>query len=245
MRKISFLLLIVILLWGAFAPAQAQEEDVIRDLPVRLSANVILRSGPGLDTAWFEYLAANRQAKAIGRDTNTEWIKIKVTFDLEGWVAASSLRVDNRADLERLPIVRGLRDGGGGYPVDDPRLRAVEVEMIRIQRPLLLISDRYFRLQVSLPTSCGGIPANPEPPAIPDAAIQAIPELARVKQELTYSQQELTVTMDVFRKICETEGDIPADLYFRAQEALSNSRHAFTNVRLYLNEIAGLQEGVW
>jgi uncharacterized protein YgiM (DUF1202 family) len=243
MRKLGLLLVIALLIGWLPSSSQAQTPSGIS---IELAANVVIRSGPGWNTAWYEYAAQGRSATAIGRDSQTLWLKINLNNQLEGWVPASAVIQVVAGSFSTLPIVSGLRaNGQGKYAVTDPALRAAEIDLIRLQRVVLLIGDRYYRLQGGLAASCELIPAPPAPPVFTASDLQRIPELNQVKNELTYVQAQITQAVLIYIDICAADGKVSTEYFMQGANAHESARRALTNVRLLINTLVGLQEGRW
>ena len=241
MRKLGLFFALLIVLAALPGIGQAQDPQPVNQIETRLAGNAVLRTGPGFNTGWYEYLARGRNVIATGRDTETQWIEINVGHQFFGWVPANSLE---RAAISYtlLPVKPGLRStGNGAYPVDHPALRAVEVDMIALQRPLQQIAARYSRLQGFLNASCESIPAIPPVPQVTAGDIAMIPELETFRIELGIAHTELSTAITRFQEICTTGRGVNESVYLQGLTANNNALTVLKNLRLYLNILTGLE----
>lgn len=242
MRKVWLLITLAVLVALAAFPVQAQEAQPVTQIPTRLAGNAILRSGPGLNTAWYEYLARGRSVIATGRDSDTQWIELSVGGQFFGWVPTTSLEAAGGVSFSALPVKPGLRSNGQGqYNIDHPALRAVEVDMIALQRQLQQIAARYSRLQGFLASSCENIPAVPAAPVVPAGDIAAIPELETFQREMSFAHGQITIAIDRYRQICNSGRGISDTVYREGLQANDTAIFVLKNLRLYLNSLTGLE----
>lgn len=216
-------------------------QESVSEIPVQTANNAILRSGPGDDTLWLEYLAVGRTVLAAGRNADTTWIEINDINQNVGWVPVETLINNTGIEFTRLPVKGGLRSSGSGrYDVTSPAFRAVQVDLILIQRPLYQIGGRYFRLQGFLNASCQNLPTPPASPTISDAEIGAVPELERVLRELTFVQEQTIIAIDKYAELCEEGGTANESVYQDGLNALNNAYDALNVVRRFVEELTGL-----
>jgi hypothetical protein len=234
MRRLFLVLMMMVGMSMVAWPALAQSPQ---EAIATMRSDQIVFSGPSTNGGYLEYVAAGRQVVAGGRDSSTAWIEINIDGQVVGWVPASAMAVQT-GDLATLPVKGGLLDlGKGAYDVNDSTLRAAEIELIRIQRPMRLIGARWFRLQAFTGASCLNIPAAPTAPRIP----QNLPEMERVQRELTYAQEQATLAIQLYQLVCDAGGIVDETLYNRGIFHLNEAYNTWNVVRLYMNEIAGLE----
>jgi hypothetical protein len=70
--------------------------------------------------------------------------------------------------------------------------------------------------------------------------IAAVPELAQVRTELAFVQEQTALAISVFQVACD-ENSIGEETYQRLMRHVYAAGSAFNNVRRYLNAIAGLE----
>jgi hypothetical protein len=208
-------------------------------IPSKMRANQLVYTGPGTNAGIVEYAAVGRDVMAQGRNMDTSWIEIVLDGQVEGWVPAGTVR-PLEGNLADLPIRGGLLDlGNGAYSASNSNIRQAEAEMLRVQRSLRIIQARFNRLQAFLGTNCDPIPV-PSAPTISDSMIAAVPELAQVRTELTFVQEQTALAISVFQVACD-ENSIGEETYQRLMRHVYAAGSAFNNVRRYLNAISGLE----
>jgi hypothetical protein len=236
MFKVSSLFLIVIgLLAGPWAAIAQSPTDVLG----RTTTDHLVYSGPGTNAAYMEYLDRNRDVILSGRNSNSTWLEVNIDGQIVGWVPAGAISV-TRGEVSSLPVKGGLLDlGKGPYDVNDSSLRAAEIELILVNRPMRFIGARWFRLQALIGASCINLPAMSARPSI---SAGRIPELERVQRELTYVYEQTELAIQVYTQLC-AGGNAVTDLnqVNRGIGHLNNAYSAYDVVRLYLNELAGLE----
>lgn len=238
MRRMLLVVLMVLGISLVAIPALAQSPQ---EAIVTLRSNQIVYSGPGTTGAYVEYVAAGRQVVAAGRNSSTTWVQINIDGQVVGWVPVSAVATIS-GDVATLPVQGGLLDlGAGTYDVNNSALRAAEIEVIRIQRPMRLIGARWFRLQAFTGASCLNIPLEPTAPRI---GLGGVPELERVQRELTFVQEQTVLAIQLYQAVCDAGGVVDESLYNRGIGHLNNAYNTWNIVRLYLNELAGLEYAV-
>ncbi|NJL95707.1 MAG: hypothetical protein HC915_19250 [Anaerolineae bacterium] len=93
MRRLSLAVALILLMLVSALPtisSHAQETSDV-NVPVRMAGNVVLRSGPGWNTAWWEYLPRGYETVAIARSANGLWLQV-LAEGYQGWVPTSALR---------------------------------------------------------------------------------------------------------------------------------------------------------
>jgi uncharacterized protein YraI len=235
-KRLLLLAILVALIVPSFGSVEA-----LTTLTVQLTANSIVFSGPGENSAYLEYAAEGREVIADGRNSNTSWIEINLDGQVVGWVPVETVVALNGGDLTTLDVRGGLLDlGGSAYDIEDPILRNVQLELIKVQRPMRYVGARYFRLQSYLNASCEAIPAAPAPPVITPWYLSRIPELDRVKRELTFVQEETGQAISFYEELCVTGGLVNETAYFDGLGHLNNAYSTFDTVQKYMWEITGL-----
>jgi|GEM_PF-6557962 len=241
--KVVSLVLLVMMMMGGATGVVAQTDDVPSEVMVGLLDNSLVYSGPGVNAAYYEYVARGRNVIAAGRSSDSQWVQINIDGQIVGWVPVDVL-TEVEGTIESLPVNGGLLDiGGGDYNVEDAYMRGAQVEMIKIQRPMRYIGARWFRLQGFLGANCEQIPAQPGEPVFTAAQLAAIPELAQLEQELRYVQQETAAAIEGFALLCEVSGGgtINQTLYLAGLSRLNNAYNAFDNLSRLFETLTGLE----
>lgn len=238
MRKFLIVISLLTLLLLAVGGVAAQAPDTVL---VSMNSNEFVYSGPGTNAAIYELIAAGRVVEAAGRNADGTWVQINMNGQIVGWVPANTVTF-TQGTLANLGVRGGLLDmGNGAYRADNPTIRAAEVQLILIQRPLRLIGARYFRLQAFLGASCTDIPAPPNPPSISDRQVGAVPELDQVRRELTYVQEQTAQAIAIYGELCAFGGNISTNALLAGVAPLNNAYNAYDNVRKLLDTITGLE----
>lgn len=235
--KLGSLALVIAALVLTMVPAQAQG---LTEVPVTITTNQLVYSGPGENAAYVEFVAAGRQAVAAGRTQDASWIEINLSGQVVGWIPASSASL--AGDINTLVVRGGLLDlGGGSYDIANDNLRAAQIDMIRIQRTMRFIGARWWRLQGYTPASCQNIPAQTSESTITDAQIAAIPELGFVRSELNRVVEFTNNAIVKYSELCDAGGLGRGEIFFPGLGQLNFAYDTFDEVTRYLYDLAGLE----
>lgn len=230
--------LILLLLLFLF-PLHVFASQGLPEVRVYMTTDSIVYSGPGTNAGYLEYVAKGREFVAAGRNSDTSWIQINIDGQIEGWVAVETITTEG--DLNTLVVRSGLLSAGNGpYPVDSPLMRAAEVQIILVTRPMRLIAARWTRLQGYQSASCQAIPSAPAPPSFTPAQIAAAPELETVQRELTWIQEQVELAILIYQEVCKGGTIINQELYTRGIGHINPAYGVYTNLRKYMNELTGL-----
>ena len=238
LRKACFILMIVlVIVIGAPLLSTAQSGEAF---PAQMNANQLVYSGPGTNAGIVEFAAAGRDLMAQGRDMNTAWIEIVLDGQVEGWVPAETVNPLG-GDLGSLPIRGGLLDvGNGSYSAANSSIRQAEAEMLKVQRSLRIVQARFNRLQAFMGTNCSPVP-KPAAPAITDAMIAAVPELAQVRNEINFVHNETVLAIQVLEEACAESNSIGEGTYNRLMQHVYSAQNAYLNLRRLVDSLTGLE----
>ncbi len=238
MRK--FVCGILILAFANMGMASAQH---VPEVDVRITQNQIVYSGPSENSMIYEYIAAGRVVDAVGRNGDSSWVMINMNRQVVGWVPVESVSVVDGAisDLLQRPG-KVQANAGSAYAPDNDQMRAAQIEMIRIQRPLRFIVARYHRLQGFSGASCEQLPTPPSAPNFSARQIAAAPELERIQRELTFVQEQTELAILIYGILCEGGGEVTEETYLRGIQHINAAQEAYTVLLRYIEELTGLQE---
>lgn len=230
-----FWLFVLLLIGLASGDAFAQSPITI---PVGIIQTTWVYTGPGMNAGYLEYVGAGREAIAAGRNIDASWIEINLDGQIVGWVPTATLRGEG---FENLPIKGGLLAiDEGTYSADNPLIRAAEIELILVHRPMRFIGARWFRMQGFVAASCQNLPTPPSAPNISAAQIARLPELETIKRELGYVADETAAAIRAYQGLCAQGQFFSEADYFVGLNHLNNAYNSWNVVRRYIDTLTGL-----
>jgi len=236
---VAFLLFVS--LAGSALPVRARQG--LPEAKVRFTTVSLVYTAASTESGWLEYVGAGYEAIAAGRNGAGTWVEVNLDGQLVGWVPVEVVSFFEGVPLNELVVRGGLfPTGTGKYAASDPRLRQVEVEMIRVGRMLRGTWARWNRLQAFQDSNCSNLPDIPTRPVIPQNLVDQIPELERVRHELFYVYDEARLALLIFAQVCNPTDDVNIDVdsYNRGIRHINPAYGAYDIIRKYLNELTGL-----